>query len=103
MVEEAQEIEKIKGEIRKANLGIKVKIFQLSIFLLYCFSLPIIAPMFGANHKDMVDLARLAVPLVIIFIPVGLYRIYQFFSEKKMLQAKLEELENNQEPEEKEM
>lgn len=103
MAAEPEEIEKIKGEIKNTDLKIKVKIGQIIIFLLYCSSLPIIAPMFGANHKDMVDLARLAIPLAIIFIPIGLYRIYQYLSEKKMLQAKLEELEKNQEPEEKEM
>lgn len=103
MAAEPEEIEKINGEIKNTDLKIKVKIGQIIIFLLYCSSLPIIAPMFGANHKDMVDLARLAIPLAIIFIPIGLYRIYQYLSEKKMLQAKLEELEKNQEPEEKEM
>lgn len=103
MAEEPQEIEKIKEEVRKANVVIKVKIYQLSIFLLYCLSLPIIAPMFGANHKDMMSLARIAIPAVIFGTPVGLYRIYQVLSDRKMLQAKLEELENNQEPEEKEV
>jgi len=92
---------KIKGEINMADLNKNIKIFQLALLVGFGVSLPITVPMFGGNANDVADLVKIAIPVIGVSAPVGLYRIRQLIAKKKDLQEKLNILENNnQEPEE---
>ena len=64
-------------------------------------SLPITVPMFGGNANDVADLVKIAIPVIGVSAPVGLYRIRQLISRKKELQEQMYCVgNNNQEPEE---
>lgn len=95
MVEEQDKEENLRKERNATEINMYIKIIQLFAFLAFVFTLPVTAPMFGANQNDLKELYRLAVPITLITTPVGIYRIISLYSRRKELQEEIQAIEND--------
>ena len=86
--------EKTIKELVNVEFNIKRRIFQLVMILGMGIGVPIITPEYGASPEDIRKFITIAIPAMLVTIPVGLYKIHRLKTKKRELVEKLWDLDS---------